>query len=168
MVKIVVGRAQYEDAFEIERLLESARSEMDHELPPAELPYAYHVLIDLIAGKLSWVARADGELVGVLILEPHKLWFRSRAHYMESVEFYVKPAFRAGGTAARLVEKAKEAADGAAVGGVPLVMSLTSGKMAEVKDRFIEGLGFSYMGGSLLYTKPEVEESASPKLKEAV
>jgi GNAT superfamily N-acetyltransferase len=169
-VKIVVGKAKAEDIFKIADLLDAARGEVAHELPPIELPHSYHKLLDFAAGELVWVARVPEEdrIVGVIILEPHRLWYRSRAHFLESVEFYVLPEFRKGGTAARLVEKAKEAADSAAVGGVPLVMSLTSGRMAEVKDRFIESLGFDYMGGSLIYQMKLPKEEALPDLKEAV
>lgn len=171
VVKIQVGKARFDEIFSIEQLLESGRDEMRTPLPPTDIPYAYHRLIDFIQTGFVWVARTESEVVGIIILRPSSLWFVQRAHFLESIEFYIAPDYRKGGVAAKLLGKAKDVAAMAAVGGVPLVVNLTSGNMAEMKDRFVESQGFTYMGGALVWQVEAPEKAAeedSVPVKEAV
>lgn len=169
-MKIVVGKARYTEIFAIGALLESGREEMRTPLPPTDYPYALHRLLEFIQAEMVWVARVkDSEtVVGILMLRPSGLWFVQRPHFLESVEFYVAPEYRKGGVAARLLEKGKEAALSVAVGGVPLVINLTSGNMAETKDRFVESQGFTYMGGSLIWTSAQRADSEPEDEAEAI
>lgn len=149
-MKVIIGGARFEDGFRIIRLLESGRSEVGMGLPYPDQPYAIQQLLDYIGRGYVFVARLaeDGEIVGVLILEPQKLWYKAAPHYIQSLEFYVDPEFRKGGTAKLLLKRGIKVAN---VAGVPLIVSVTSGGMAEMKDRFIERQGFSYIGGNLVY-----------------
>lgn len=148
-MKIAIAKARLTEVFRIVELLESGREEVASPLPQPEFPYAYQALMNIIAGGGAWVARLEnGDLVGVLLAEPNRLWYRRNLHYLQSVEFYVRPEFRKGGTASRLIEKAKQAATEA---GVPFILSITSGVRAEIKDRFVEQMGLEYLGGNLVF-----------------
>lgn len=164
MVKIVIRSAVYSDIFEIEALLERAREEETNGEPllPAEQPFAYQALLDLIMMGLSWIAIAEEGIVGALICEPHRHWYRRKPHYIQAIAFYIAPEYRAGGTATRLLAKLKDRASKA---NVPVILSVTAGgDRAEIKDRYVEREGFKYVGGNLIF----VPEIASPQEQEAV
>lgn len=157
-MKISIGKSQsYGDAFSIVAMLWEARDETDFPVPAPNIPYAYQNLMEMISSGTVWVAKTDEDkLIGVAIASPQRLWHVQEPHFLQTEEFYVEPAYRKGGIAARLLEKVTEAADEM---GVPLVVSITSGGMAELKDRFVAQQGLTYLGGNLLHQPASKEET---------
>lgn len=145
---IQIRQGVFEDLFGIVQLLHEVLPETEFPIPDYDQAFAYAQILNFIKGQAVWVAVCDGRVVGVAILSPARRWFTNAFHFLENQEFAIHPDFRAGRTASKLIDKMKGAADTA---GVPLVIRITSGNRAEIKDRFMGQEGFTYLGGNLLY-----------------
>ena len=95
----------------------------------------------------------DGEkrLVGSAGLFPTHWWF-SESYYLGDFWFYIRPEYRAGGDAARLLmEHCKQAADDA---GMPLVMAIFSRRRTELKNEMYRRFGLEAIGSTFVYNFP--------------
>lgn len=146
--KIGIRSGTAGDILGVEALLLAEAPNMNRPQPAYPQAFAHHKLVDFAHSGGMIVAECEGKIVGVVLLEKHGLWYTAKPHYLQAVDFCVAPEFRAGGTAAKLLERAKGIADQARV---PLVVSITSGDKADLKDRFVRGMGFVYEGGNLAY-----------------
>jgi GNAT superfamily N-acetyltransferase len=147
---MIVRPAQFEDVFQIERTLLDAARLAEFPVPPVERPYAVQKLMDLIAVKLIWVATVDNlSVVGVIVLSHHVWpWNRQQWHLVND-HFWVDPAYRKFGTAAKLLQCAKDCAKEL---GKPLYLDFSFGGIdADLKDRFAKMQGFTYNGGRFCF-----------------
>jgi GNAT superfamily N-acetyltransferase len=147
---MIVRPAQFEDVFQIERTLLDAARLAEFPVPPVERPYAVQKLMDLVAVKLIWVAATeDNTVVGCIVLS-HHVWPWNRQHWhLVNDHFWVDPAYRKFGTAAKLLECAKQCAYSV---GRPLYLDFSFGGIdADLKDRFAKMQGFTYNGGRFCF-----------------
>jgi GNAT superfamily N-acetyltransferase len=146
-----IRAAQFEDVFQIEWTLLDAARLAEFPVPPVERPYAVQKLMDLIAVKLIWVATCEktSRVVGCIVLN-HHTWPWSRQHWhLVNDHFWVDPAYRKFGTAAKLLECAKNCARDL---GKPLYLDFSFGGIdADLKDRFAKMQGFTYNGGRFCF-----------------
>jgi predicted N-acetyltransferase YhbS len=145
-----VRPANFEDVFEIERTLLDAARLAEFPVPPVERPYAVQKLMDLIAVKLIWVATTeDNTVVGCIVLSHHVWpWNRQQWHLIND-HFWVDPKHRKFGTAAKLLQCAKDCASEL---GKPLYLDFSFGGIdADLKDRFAKMQGFTYNGGRFCF-----------------
>jgi GNAT superfamily N-acetyltransferase len=146
----LVRLAQFEDVFQVERTLLDAARLAEFPVPPVERPYAVQKLMDLIAVKLIWVATTEeNTVVGVIVLS-HHVWPWNRQHWhFTNDHFWVDPAYRKFGTAAKLLQCAKQCAEDL---GKPLYLDFSFGGIdADLKDRFAKMQGFTYNGGRFCF-----------------
>ena len=155
-MRITIGKAKFRDVFAISDLLFEARPETDAPVYDPDLPYAYSQLMEMMKRGAVFVARVNGDIVGFISAIPHQPWYKESPTHLQNQDFFVHADYRKGGTARGLVKKLTDEADRL---GVPLVMTLDTGRDAEIKDRFVQRLGFVYMGGNLLY----LPAATSPK-----
>jgi GNAT superfamily N-acetyltransferase len=147
---MIVRPAQFEDVFQIERTLLDAARLAEFPVPPVERPYAVQKLMDLVAVKLIWVAATeDNTVVGCIVLS-HHVWPWNRQHWhLVNDHFWVDPAYRKFGTAAKLLQCAKDCAKEL---GKPLYLDFSFGGIdADLKDRFAKMQGFTYNGGRFCF-----------------
>jgi GNAT superfamily N-acetyltransferase len=158
MGRPVIRPARFEDVFAIERTLLDAVRVAEFPAPPVERPYAVQKLMDLIAVRLIWVAETTGKLyapdfpptiVGCIVLSHHVWpWNRQQWHLVND-HFWVDPAYRKFGTAAKLLRCAKDCAKEL---GKPLYLDFSFGGIdADLKDRFAKMQGFTYNGGRFCF-----------------
>jgi GNAT superfamily N-acetyltransferase len=139
--------AQFEDVFQIERTLLDAARQAEFPVPPVERPYAVQKLMDLVAVKLIWVATCSESerVVGCLVLSHHVWPWNRQAWHLVNDHFWVDPAYRKFGTAAKLLACAKDL-------GKPLYLDFSFGGIdADLKDRFAKMQGFTYNGGRFCF-----------------
>jgi GNAT superfamily N-acetyltransferase len=146
----IVRLAVFEDVFQIERTLLDAARMAEFPVPPVERPYAIQKLMDLTAVKLIWVATTEeNAVVGVIVLTHHVWPWNRQAWHLINDHFWVDPAYRKFGTAAKLLECAKQCASEL---GKPLYLDFSFGGIdADLKDRFAKMQGFTYNGGRFCF-----------------
>jgi GNAT superfamily N-acetyltransferase len=150
----LVRPAQFEDVFAIERTLLDAARRAEFPVPPVERPYAVQKLMDLVAVKLIWVAvsaeNAHTEtVVGCIVLSHHVWPWNRQVWHLVNDHFWVDPAYRKFGTAAKLLRCAKDCAKEL---GKPLYLDFSFGGIdADLKDRFAKMQGFTYNGGRFCF-----------------
>jgi GNAT superfamily N-acetyltransferase len=94
-----------------------------------------------------WVAELSGRIVGTLVCSiAQPLW--SNLWLLIDDFFVVDQHFRKHGVAKNLISVAKAFADAK---NLPIWFEVNTGGKAELKDRFIDMQGFTYMGGRHLY-----------------
>jgi GNAT superfamily N-acetyltransferase len=166
---VQIRPAQFEDVFQIERTLLDAARLAEFPVPPVERPYAVQKLMDLIAVRLIWVATTEeNAVVGVIVLSHHVWPWNRQAWHLVNDHFWVDPAYRKFGTAAKLLQCAKNCAKEL---GKPLYLDFSFGGIdADLKDRFAKMQGFTYNGGRFCYsptcaspTRPSAEAETSPQ-----
>lgn len=145
-----IRAARDEDVFAIRATLMRALAAASVPLPEPDEPYFVQVMLDAIAQGLAWVASdPSGRVVGTLMLDHGRFpWVHPDAHakhHLTNQHFWVEPRWRAGGTAARLIDAAKARA--AAMGRVLWLEICYGESSAEIKDKFVESKGFRYAGG---------------------
>jgi GNAT superfamily N-acetyltransferase len=147
---VQIRPAQFEDVFQIERTLLDAARLAEFPVPPVERPYAVQKLMDLIAVRLIWVATTEeNAVVGVIVLSHHVWPWNRQAWHLVNDHFWVDPAYRKFGTAAKLLQCAKNCAKEL---GKPLYLDFSFGGIdADLKDRFAKMQGFTYNGGRFCF-----------------
>jgi GNAT superfamily N-acetyltransferase len=146
-----VREAIFEDVFQIERTLLDAAQAAEFPVPPVERPYAVQKLMDLVAHKLIWVAicSESERVVGCIVLSHHVWPWNRQAWHLVNDHFWVDPQYRKFGTAQKLLQCAKQAAQEL---GKPLYLDLSfGGADADLKDRFAKMQGFTYNGGRFCF-----------------
>lgn len=138
--------AHYDDIMGIVTTIEHARQSMTRHVPEAEYPYAMQYTLELIGQGQCWVVVASETIVGVAMLEQRHWPWNRRAAFLENVHFWVEPAYRRSGVAAKLLRAMREKALDM---GLPLriVLSFPDGAEA-VKDRWARMQGLEYTGGA--------------------
>jgi predicted N-acetyltransferase YhbS len=146
----IVRKAQFEDVFAIERSIrEEAWPQTDIPLPPPEMPYVVQYAMDLVQLGLVHVAEIEGEVIGCVILNTRSWPWNRQALFLENEHFWVEKRFRKGGTAAKLIDAAKQTATAMKL---PLRLCFTSdGHDADLKDRWMRMQGFKYQGGNFFF-----------------
>jgi GNAT superfamily N-acetyltransferase len=149
-MEVQIRPAVFEDVFQIERTLLDAARLAEFSVPPVERPYAVQKLMDLIAVRLIWVATTEeNAVVGVIVLSHHVWPWNRQAWHLVNDHFWVDPAYRKFGTAAKLLHCAKQAAQEL---GKPLYLDFSFGGIdADLKDRFAKMQGFTYNGGRFCF-----------------
>jgi GNAT superfamily N-acetyltransferase len=148
---MLIRSAHYEDVFQIEATLLKAASLAEFPVPPVERPYAVQKLMDLIAVKLIWVATCEetSRVVGCIVLNHHVWPWNRQAWHLVNDHFWVDPAYRKFGVAAKLLTCAKQCAKEV---GKPLYLNFSFGGIdADLKDRFAKMQGFTYNGGRFCF-----------------
>lgn len=151
---VVVRPAEPEDVVSALATLRKGLSEIGYDVPMPEpdLPYAMQAMLDAVAQGLVHVAvNAKNDVVGLIALNLHRWPWVSPSNpagrYLTNEYFWVERAYRCGGTAARLLEAAKDTADRLRL---PLMIETSSGGAeASMKDRFVRRCGFNYIGGKM-------------------
>jgi GNAT superfamily N-acetyltransferase len=92
-------------------------------------------------GKIFLAQRGE-HLIGALGVVRDEPWWSSEQHLADTF-FYVKPDARAGGTAVKLLGRAKKYAGEL---GLPLFINLLTGKDLFRKERFLARMGFERVG----------------------
>jgi GNAT superfamily N-acetyltransferase len=158
----MVRPAVFEDVFEIERTLLDAARMAEFPVPPVERPYAVQKLMDRVAVKLVWVAicSESEHVVGCIVLS-HHVWPWNRQHWhLVNDHFWVDPQYRKFGTAAKLLQCAKDCAKEL---GKPLYLDFSFGGIdADLKDRFAKMQGFTYNGGRFCFDPAQNVGHSSP------
>jgi GNAT superfamily N-acetyltransferase len=152
----IVRPAVFEDVFQIERTLLDAARIAEFPVPSVERPYAVQKLMDLVAVKLIWVASETREksaehaqIVGCIVLSHHVWPWNRQAWHLVNDHFWVHPQYRKFGTAAKLLQCAKDCAREL---GKPLYLDFSFGGIdADLKDRFAKMQGFTYNGGRFCF-----------------
>lgn len=156
-----VRPAVLEDVFQIERTLLDAARQAEFPVPPVERPYAVQKLMDLVAMRLIWVATTEeNAVVGVVVLSHHVWPWNRQAWHLVNDHFWVDPAHRKFGVAAKLLACAKQCAREL---GRPLYLDFSFGGIdADLKDRFAKMQGFKYNGGRFCFD-PSAKADPSPQ-----
>ena len=157
-----VHQAAPEDLFAIEQTLLKAAELADFPVPSVERPYVYNKLLQLIDHRLVWVAVGESRVVGCLILE-HAYWhWNSKVWFLTNPHFWVEPKYRKGGTAAKLLQCAKQCAVELKV---PLYLELSFGGLdSHLKDRFVRMQGLAYKGGRFCFDPAEARREQPSSL----
>lgn len=150
-----VRKAGYLDAWGIYYTLLDALDATETPLPDPELPYCIQAMLDRIHNGCAFVAvTPDDKIVGCVVLNiAHWPWVspssRKGAHFFNE-HFWVDPKYRAGGTATKLLDCAKNLA---ASHGIPLQIEISSidGNL-ELKDKFMRTRGFRQLGGKFYWS----------------
>jgi GNAT superfamily N-acetyltransferase len=107
--------------------------------------------MDLVAVRLIWVAACEetSRVVGCIILNHHVWPWNRQAWHLVNDHFWVDPRYRKFGTAAKLLQCAKQCAKEL---GKPLYLDFSFGGIdADLKDRFAKMQGFTYNGGRFCF-----------------
>jgi GNAT superfamily N-acetyltransferase len=113
--------------------------------------------LSLIKQNLVIVALADNRLIGSIGMERGTFPWNKRFSYLNGVWFYVSPERRAGGTAGKLMQIAK---DMAAANKLALRLDNIWGIEPELQDRFRQQHGFTYVGGNHVWFPPPPDAPA--------
>jgi len=137
------------DAAAIYRATEPMIAEGLIAIPDPQPAATMHWIVSLIEQGFIVLAEAeDGTIGGSIALKPARYPWAPDFWFVENAWFYVAPRFRKGGTAIRLLEKAKEISDQKKI---PFMLSIMSGVHPELKDRLCRLMGFTYAGGIFAY-----------------
>jgi GNAT superfamily N-acetyltransferase len=122
---------------------------LDIAIPEHELPFALHDLLHQAEAGLLIVAEDGGYICGVLALGIHHWpWNRQQGRFLTNHHFFVEQEYRKGGTAQKLIEAAKVVARAR---DLPLRIDLMGAGDRETKDRFMQMMGFTYLGGQFYF-----------------
>lgn len=150
--KIVVRRAVPKDVVNIVKLLSQGWNEQTVEYAPIDDLRGFKWILDIIEAGFLTVADLNGRIVGAACASPYKpAWSHQ---WLLDMEFlYIMPTFRDGALAEQLVKAVTGFADSVKL---PMTFGIQSGDRPRVKDRLIQQLGWTYVGGNFL--RPSVED----------
>jgi GNAT superfamily N-acetyltransferase len=153
---IEIARAETADRAVVLDLVEHLLAELEEKPEEFAGLARTRILADLAAAGdrfAAFLARADGQDVGVLTLTEHVAIYAG-GRYGVIDELYVAPEHRSAGVGARLIEAAKT--HGAARGWRRLDVTAPPGAAWERSVRFYERLGFVFTGPKLRLDLPGI------------
>lgn len=148
-VEITLRTAKPADAVAVMQAIRPMHEESAIQFPPIVEADALRWIIDVIERGFVVLAEVDGRIVGTLGLRVQTYPWNARVPFLYNTWFYVAPEFRKGGTAAKLLDKAKAAHH--QHHGIGVLVDITTAVDAARKDRFMAAMGFTYMGGLFAY-----------------
>ena len=151
---IQIRRASARDASNIVRLLMEWHESVGIEYPEANEEDVLRWVVAILTNGFVTVADRAGRIIGVIGVQATPFaWNLKKMHFRDAF-FYVSAAHRKGGVADALM---KAVQGHAATQGIPLMMSIISGKGSEHLERFYRIQGGHYVGGTLIFGLPEKE-----------
>ena len=144
---VKIEEATAEDVVPIARVLvDEFHTEYENYFPPVDVKKTIEYIGDHYHRGKIFVAKRDGEVVGVTMAKPTAFWF-SHSEYINEGVFYVSPRARRSRAAKLLTTELKAYARSL---HLPLMLGISSGDRVKAKDKFFESQGFTRIGGLYL------------------
>ena len=144
---IEISTATADDVVPVAKcLVDKFHGEYAEQFPPVDVKKTIAYIGDHYHQGKIFIAKKDGEVVGVTMAKPVAFWF-SHDKYVNEGVFYVAPSARRSRAAKLLTTELKAYARKL---DLPLMLGISSGDRVKAKDRFFENQGFKRIGGLYL------------------
>lgn len=143
---MLIKQATANDIIPLAALMSMLHSEAALPLPPIDEEKLYNLLVETTANKRAFLALADGEAVGVGLIQESQHYFSSELLLIDK-GFYVREKWRSRGVPKRLFQTMR---DYAKMRKLPLYFNVMTGKDALKKARWFEIMGGRCVGGTFL------------------